>query len=300
LELSLAINLIGNTYFLTVTDDRMIATKQVLILIILLFGVILVICPCNGYKSPSLVFLQNSNVLSQSHLVKSNINLYQSISDNKINNTKGSINQMIFSPNTPIFKSNIANLYSASMKNAELTLPIKNNEYNNSISQNFLKPNKIISGVTSLDSISQGPIIITDEILRAYEKNLTKNQLKLSSQLLILIDPNHPYNLYGSLDQKKGTYDALIKTGIIIPAYHSGLTGPAPSDLILVSIYLNSGSLEYSIDAYLYEKVGYDTFYNSVVAWVPLNNIEKIADSDDVRLIDTPIAPINYQGVNKE
>jgi hypothetical protein len=262
------------------------ATKNILILVILLVGVILIIGPCNGYKSPSLVFSENSNSLSQSYLVKSNINSYQSINDNKINNFTGSTIQKIFSVNTPSDKSTNANIFSAAIKSTEITFPINRNEYNYNVAQNIISPQKSVT--------------ITDDILRAYEKNLTRNQLKLSTSLLILTDPNHPINLYGSSEQKRGTYGALVKTGIIIPSSQTGLNGPNPRDLILISIYLYPGSSVNSINEYLYQKDGYDAFYNSIVAWVYLDDIAKIAANKDVRMIDTPVAAINYHDINKE
>ena len=131
-----------------------------------------------------------------------------------------------------------------------------------------------------------------EEILRAYERNLTKSQLKLSTALLILTDPAYPFDRQSDIWQ--GTYGALVVTGTLIPANQLGSDGSNGGDIILVSIYLNQGSSIDSVDNYLYQKIGYDEFYNSVVAWVRLNDIAKLSEIDDVRLIDNPVAPINY------
>jgi hypothetical protein len=128
-----------------------------------------------------------------------------------------------------------------------------------------------------------------DEILRAYERNLTPYQLKLEWILLELTDPSYPFD-----NIKKSSYDTLISDGTLIPANKLGTGGLKIGDIIHVSIYLNPGGSPKSIEAFAYKDFIYDKYSNSVAAWVPLKDINKIAELDDVWIIDCPIAAINY------
>jgi hypothetical protein len=156
-----------------------------------------------------------------------------------------------------------------------------------------LEQSEIIS-TNVITGLSNNPNF--DQVVKSYEQNLTKSQLKLSTALLQLTDPSFPINKQRDFNTWNGTYGALIKTGTLKPADHPISDGSVSGDLILVSISLNPGSPINSIDNYLYQKIGFDNHYYSVAAWVRIENISKISEIDNVRFIDNPVAPINYRG----
>ena len=131
-----------------------------------------------------------------------------------------------------------------------------------------------------------------DEIVDAYMRNLTASQKKLlSTSLLALTDPAFPVDRQA--DTIRGTYGALVTTGILIPADQLG-QDKSVGDIIRVVICMNQGYSSNSVEPYLYDLIISDKQTNSVVAWVPLQNINKIAELEAVKYIDCPIAAINY------
>ena len=123
-------------------------------------------------------------------------------------------------------------------------------------------------------------------------RNLTASQKKLlSTSLLALTDPAFPVDRQA--DTIQGTYGALVTTGILIPADQLG-QDKSVGDIIRVVIGMNQGYSSNSVEPYLYDLIISDKQTNSVVAWVPLQNINKILELEAVKYIDCPIAAINY------
>ena len=108
-----------------------------------------------------------------------------------------------------------------------------------------------------------------------YYKNLTYGQKKLQSQILQLTDPNYPqsgitqYDIRIQMIQVEKNLipkdQAVAKFGI------NNSTG----DLILVDIDINSNFTSNNIDPFIANLISRTD--NRIVAWIDVNNIEKIA-----------------------
>jgi hypothetical protein len=127
-----------------------------------------------------------------------------------------------------------------------------------------------------------------------YKANMSPWMEKIPSQILEMIDPNYPKTGLYSLSPNNPTISALIKEGVCKPAASLGKEGKITGDLFYVYIYLNPNTPLDIVDQYCYGEVTKSYGNDYIVAWVPLKNIQKIAEMNEVRCIDL-VSPPEYQ-----
>ncbi|MEI7434931.1 MAG: hypothetical protein WCJ93_11835 [Methanomicrobiales archaeon] len=130
------------------------------------------------------------------------------------------------------------------------------------------------------------------DILNAYIKTLPPEELKISTDLLILINPDFPVF---SPDFKQNIYNSLVRINVIIPASQLGYQGEIVGDVVAVHIWLDPGSNLDLIQPYVLKEFSRDTGkygedYWQINGLVPLKNLRKIASMNNVRNI-FPIYP---------
>jgi hypothetical protein len=130
------------------------------------------------------------------------------------------------------------------------------------------------------------------DIINAYLNSLPPEELKLSTDLLILINPDFPVF---STDSKQNIYNSLVSINVLIPASQLGYQGQIVGDVVAVHIWLDPGSNLDLIQPYIFKEFSRDTGkygedYWQINGLVPLKNLRKIASMNNVRNI-FPIYP---------
>ena len=173
----------------------------------------------------------------------------------------------------------------------------------NTVANNRIKPSSFLSGPKYIPGGNTGENALGQEsnetiqneqtdILNAYIKTLPPEELKISTDLLTLINPDFPVF---SPDSKQNIYNSLVSINVLIPANQLGYQGQIVGDVVAVHIWLDPGSNFDLIQPYIFKEFSRDTGkygedYWQINGLVPLKNLRKIASMNNVRNI-FPIYP---------
>ena len=176
----------------------------------------------------------------------------------------------------------------------------------NAVANNRIKPSSFLSGskyIPDGNTEENGQNQESNEtiqneqtdILNAYIKTLPPEELKISTDLLNLINPDFPVF---SPDSKQNIYNALVSMNILIPASQLGYQGQIVGDVVAVHIRLDPGSNLDLIQPYIFEEFSRDTGkygedYWQITGLVPLKNLKKIASMNNVRDISSSSPSFN-------
>jgi hypothetical protein len=166
----------------------------------------------------------------------------------------------------------------------------------NAVASNRIKPSSYLSGSTYISGGKTGENELDQEsnetmqndqieIINAYLNSLPPEELKLSTDLLILINPDFPVFTH---DSKQNIYDSLVYMNVLIPADQLGYQGEIVGDVVAVHIWVDPGSNLDLIQPYIFREFSRDTGkygedYWQITGLVPLKNLKKIASMNNVR-----------------
>ena len=172
-----------------------------------------------------------------------------------------------YTPATPVITSKITSFTYSPSKGATTTLPISTSDngganpsyisttglssstvfhsanyskIGNAVTSNRIKPSSYLSGSTyisggrtrenGLDQESNETMQNDQiEIINAYLNSLPPEELKLSTDTLILINPDFPVFTH---DSKQNIYDSLVYMNVLIPADQLGYQGEIVGDVV--------------------------------------------------------------------
>lgn len=163
----------------------------------------------------------------------------------------------------------------------------------NNFAQNVYLNGKSIGKMsTSYENI---PSIRSSKVLK---QQSSAADLKLSSDLLQLVKPAaRPQAL--SLDNHLQTMTSLKQFRSNSPA--AGAAAQLASAEVYVYVFMNNGAATSVVDEFAVGEVSRSENFGLAVAWIPLKDLEKLAENESVRLIRSVQPPVTYTGsVNSE
>lgn len=146
----------------------------------------------------------------------------------------------------------------------------------------------VVMASGSSGSSSDDPVLqLVDQ---ADKYNITESQLKISSDLLNLIET--------TASRSPAANSNSLQSSYFIPA--NAATG-LDEDLVYVYVYLKKGTSIEAIKPLVHEITDYDDENSLVVAWISVKRLEELASMKEVKKIRTALPPvINVGSVNTQ
>ncbi|MCK9592604.1 MAG: hypothetical protein M0Q91_11410 [Methanoregula sp.] len=151
----------------------------------------------------------------------------------------------------------------------------------------------IITNIT-LDNVTK-ELLASQERLASYRENLTVAKRRIPNNLLFVIDPNYPPTSEETPAQAK---KMMIAKHQLIPAEEAIIKfNLSPSgnqsvgDQVYLYVFLNASAPTNEIDSYVTNVTDREEKMHFAVAWVDLNNLEKlmsVRNVDHIRIVEPP------------